>query len=146
MPSFYDAYSIYGKDALSTFESLGVNDKVADWIRDLSSYWWRMELCYFLWNDSINEEIPDHLYGHGTTIPKKQQKPRDSVVSGVGSDYTVELPWKNMHNYIRILLKNYYAIKWRIRKYVSLRIKAAPWNEGDGEGVSRPSSLKWASI
>jgi len=46
------------------------------------------------------------FYGHGTTISKKQQKPRGSVDSGVGSENIVELPQKKCISYQK-MLKNY---------------------------------------
>jgi len=137
LPLFYDdnyAYSTYGRDAPSTVESLGVNDKVTDWIKDV-----RMpsidEDCGSVISDSItNEEMLDHLYGHGTMNDKKKDNARDSIGStdsGIGSEDGKEPSQKSL-----------YVSEQHAEELLNTTANEGQiLPEGDGRAISRPNSL-----
>ena len=98
-------------------------------------------------DDITNEEMLDHLYGHSTTIRKKEVKPRVSVGSadsGVGSENSKEPSQKNL--YISEQQVDELLHTSNEEGQVSPDTETASWNEGDGQGNSRPSSLSGSLI
>jgi len=143
---FYDdnyAYSIYGEDAPSTVESLGVHGKVSDWMRDLHMPRIDEESGSIISDDLTNEEMLDHLYGYSTTTHKKQLKRRvseGSADSGIGSENGNGLSQKDSYiteQRVEELLHSTTSNEGE----VSPHSETASLNEGDGQGNSRPSSL-----
>jgi len=143
MPSPFDdnyAYSTYGKDAPSTVESLGVNNKVADWMGDLHMPSIDEECGSVISDDITNEEMLDYLYGRSTTTHKKQVKSQASVGSadsGVGSENRDKRDSYISEQRVEELLHTTSNEEGE----VSPDTETALWNEGDGQGNSRPSSL-----
>jgi len=137
LPPFYDdnyANSTYGRDAPSTVESLGVNDKITDWIKDTQMPSIDEECGSVISDNLTNEEMLDCIYGHGTATHARQVKSVGSASSGVRSEGSDELSQKD-----QTTLQQHKALNNGPNEgQASPDTEAASWKTLE---ISRPNSL-----